>query len=56
MATRAIEPLDLLVRSITWEARGVLGLELVHPAGLPLPHWEPGAHIDLTLPSGTIRQ
>jgi ferredoxin-NADP reductase len=48
--------LDLLVQRATWEARGVLGLDLVHPDGEELPPWQPGAHIDLTLPSGTIRQ
>lgn len=48
--------LDLLVQRAAWEARGVLGLDLVHPDGEELPPWQPGAHIDLTLPSGIIRQ
>lgn len=48
--------LSLLVERATWEANGVLGLDLVHPDGGLLPEWQPGAHIDLTLPSGTIRQ
>lgn len=50
------DALHLLVRHATPEADGVLGLHLVHPDGEQLPHWRPGAHIDLTLPSGRIRQ
>ncbi|WP_377273949.1 PDR/VanB family oxidoreductase [Peterkaempfera sp. SMS 1(5)a] len=40
---------------MTWEAEGVVSLDLVHPAGKPLPAWEPGAHIDLHT-GGQIRQ
>ena len=47
---------DVLVRQVTWEADGVLSLLLVDPDGRELPSWEPGAHIDLILPSGLIRQ
>ncbi|MBF9069518.1 PDR/VanB family oxidoreductase [Streptacidiphilus fuscans] len=39
--------LDLLVHRTTWEADGVLSVELVHPEGEALPAWTPGAHIDL---------
>ncbi|GAB2790736.1 PDR/VanB family oxidoreductase [Streptomyces daliensis] len=39
--------LDLLVHRMTWEADGVLSVELTHPEGKPLPAWEPGAHLDL---------
>lgn len=46
----------LMVRSMTVEADGVLGLELVDPSGSPLPQWEPGAHLDVVLPSGMVRQ
>jgi ferredoxin-NADP reductase len=46
----------LLVRQASWEAEGVLGLTLVAPDGQPLPGWEPGAHIDVVLPSGLVRQ
>ncbi|MBA0050884.1 oxidoreductase [Streptomyces sp. AJS327] len=50
------EPLmDLLVRRMTWEADGVLSVELTHPDGGPLPSWEPGAHVDLHL-DGLVRQ
>ncbi|TAM84955.1 MAG: oxidoreductase [Jatrophihabitans sp.] len=41
---------------MTWEADGVLSLVLVDPEGKPLPDWHPGAHVDLCLPSGVIRQ
>ncbi|MFC7307215.1 PDR/VanB family oxidoreductase [Streptomyces monticola] len=40
---------------MTWEADGVLGLDLVDPEGKPLPAWTPGAHIDLHV-GGQIRQ
>jgi ferredoxin-NADP reductase len=44
------------VRSLTWEAPGVLSLALTAADGAALPAFEPGAHIDLTLPDGTLRQ
>ncbi len=47
--------LDLLVHRMTWEAAGVLTVELVHPDGKPLPAWEPGAHLDLHI-GGHVRQ
>jgi ferredoxin-NADP reductase/DMSO/TMAO reductase YedYZ heme-binding membrane subunit len=46
----------LLVGQTTWEADNVLSLRLHSPDGAPLPSWEPGAHIDLALPSGRRRQ
>ncbi|MFJ8661735.1 PDR/VanB family oxidoreductase [Streptomyces sp. NPDC093795] len=45
----------LTVRSVVREAEGVLGLLLVDPAGGELPPWEPGAHVEVTLPSGAVR-
>ncbi|WP_306323497.1 MULTISPECIES: PDR/VanB family oxidoreductase [unclassified Streptomyces] len=36
-------------------ADGVVQLRL-ESAGLPLPAWQPGAHLDLVLPSGLVRQ
>ncbi|MEU0742610.1 PDR/VanB family oxidoreductase [Streptomyces sp. NPDC006134] len=45
----------LLVRRMTWEADGVLSVELADPAGKPLPAWDPGAHIDLHV-GGLVRQ
>jgi ferredoxin-NADP reductase len=37
-------------------ADGVVALTLRAPDGDPLPPWEPGAHIDLHLPGGLVRQ
>lgn len=48
--------LPLMVKQLTWEAAGVLSVTLADPDGKPLPAWEPGAHIDLTLGNGLIRQ
>jgi ferredoxin-NADP reductase len=41
--------MELAVRSMTLEAEGVLSVELVSPAGIDLPGWEPGAHLDVLL-------
>ncbi|MEV8596281.1 PDR/VanB family oxidoreductase [Streptomyces sp. NPDC052013] len=49
------QELELLVHRMTWEADGVLSLDLVDPAGKPLPGWTPGAHIDLHV-GGHVRQ
>src|SRR6185437_12973639 len=38
------------------EAEGIVGLSLVSPDDSALPPWDPGAHLDVTLPSGLIRQ
>ena len=46
----------LLVTQIRLEARSVISLRLEAPPGVQLPRWEPGAHIDLELPSGLLRQ
>ncbi|QJU56184.1 oxidoreductase [Herbiconiux sp. SALV-R1] len=48
--------LDLRVREIRWEADGVVSLVLVDPAGAELPEWQPGAHLEIVLPSGLVRQ
>ncbi|WP_030324629.1 PDR/VanB family oxidoreductase [Streptomyces flavochromogenes] len=48
-------PLQLIVHRMTWEAEGVLSVELAHPDGKPLPAWTPGAHIDVHV-GGLIRQ
>ncbi|MEU9119279.1 PDR/VanB family oxidoreductase [Streptomyces sp. NPDC048506] len=44
---------NLLVVDRTEEADGVVRLRL---EGAGLPAWEPGAHVDLVLPSGAVRQ
>ncbi|MGW5850353.1 PDR/VanB family oxidoreductase [Streptomyces sp. NPDC055254] len=46
-------PLRARITSRTEPAEGVLRLTLEGPA---LPPWTPGAHVDVTLPSGLVRQ
>ncbi|MFE7720799.1 PDR/VanB family oxidoreductase [Nocardia rhizosphaerihabitans] len=48
--------LRLVVAENRAEAEGVVSLRLESPDGTALPSWDPGAHIDLTLPSGKVRQ
>ncbi|WP_329110658.1 PDR/VanB family oxidoreductase [Micromonospora sp. NBC_01699] len=48
--------MELLVSQVSWESDGVVSIRLVHPDGVPLPPWQPGAHLDVRLPSGTVRQ
>ncbi|MUL49849.1 oxidoreductase [Mycobacterium sp. CBMA293] len=47
---------DLVVHRRETAADGVVALDLVDPAGGKLPTWEPGAHIDLLLDEGLVRQ
>jgi ferredoxin-NADP reductase len=57
MTETAEEPqMELLVKRMTWEAEGVLSLQLVDPDGKPLPDWTPGAHVDLRLRNSLVRQ
>ena len=44
------------MRSSRLESEGVISLELEAADGGELPDWEPGAHVDLHLPSGLVRQ
>ncbi|MDP8015156.1 PDR/VanB family oxidoreductase [Prescottella equi] len=46
----------LLVREQRLEADGVVSLVLEDPQRAELPEWSPGAHIEIVLPSGTVRQ
>jgi ferredoxin-NADP reductase len=48
--------LQVRLRALIWEGPGVLSLELAAPDNGPLPPFEPGSHVDLTLPNGTLRQ
>ncbi|MBL1116476.1 oxidoreductase [Streptomyces sp. 110] len=48
--------LDLVVARRTDEAHAVVSLELRRPDGAPLPSWTPGAHVDLILENGLVRQ
>lgn len=47
---------DLIVRSRSAPAEGVVVLDLAHPENEELPRWGPGAHIDLMLGDGLTRQ
>jgi ferredoxin-NADP reductase len=46
----------LRVVAARWEAESVISFEFGYPDGSDLPSWEPGAHVDVHLPSGTVRQ
>lgn len=48
--------LDLTVEAVTPVAEDAVGLTLVGPDGAELPRWQPGAHLDVFLPSGRQRQ
>lgn len=50
------ERMQLKVLAARWEAEGITSYEFVHPDGAPLPLWTPGAHVDVHLPSGLVRQ
>jgi ferredoxin-NADP reductase len=47
---------DMLVESATVVAEDVVALTLVDPDGDALPPWTPGAHVDLILSDGLVRQ
>lgn len=53
-AGRDGRPLRLRVAERTEAADGVVVVRLAGTG--PLPDWEPGAHLDVVLPSGTVRQ
>ncbi|MCM3883221.1 2Fe-2S iron-sulfur cluster-binding protein [Frankia sp. R82] len=46
----------LAVRERTDESDGVISLTLARPDGTPLPPWTPGAHIDVRVGDGAVRQ
>ncbi|MEV0362999.1 PDR/VanB family oxidoreductase [Nocardia fusca] len=46
----------LIVTETRLVAENVLSLRLEAADGATLPHWHPGAHLDIVLPSGTVRQ
>jgi ferredoxin-NADP reductase len=52
----AAHVVTLTVTAKTRVAEDVVTLTLAHPRGQRLPDWTPGAHIDLVLPDGSIRQ
>ena len=47
---------DMLVEAADVVADDVVALTLVDPDGDPLPPWTPGAHVDLMLGDGLVRQ
>ncbi|MEY9941710.1 putative metal-dependent hydrolase/ferredoxin-NADP reductase [Streptacidiphilus sp. MAP5-52] len=55
-AEAATKPLQLVVADRRSPAEGVAELLLTSADGADLPAWEPGAHLDLLLPSGLVRQ
>ncbi|MBT2401460.1 PDR/VanB family oxidoreductase [Streptomyces sp. ISL-100] len=55
-ASRAPASLRLLVTGRTEPADGVVALHLEALDTADLPAWTPGAHVDLVLPSGQVRQ
>ena len=58
--TRPPAPVDrdlpVIVVEVIAEAPDAVGLRLVHRDGGLLPAWRPGAHVDVVLPSGRLRQ
>jgi ferredoxin-NADP reductase len=52
------DEVDLRLRVVrrSTGAEGVAVLELRDPSGADLPAWSPGAHVDLNLPGGMVRQ
>ena len=50
------ELIDVEVVNKSSEAQGIVSFELAPTTGGLLPAFTPGAHIDLTLPNGLIRQ
>jgi ferredoxin-NADP reductase len=48
--------LSLVVTDVHDEAEGVRSVRFGSRAGGPLPAWQPGCHLDITLPSGRRRQ
>jgi len=48
--------IDVIVSSVRAVARDVLAIELRHKSGQSLPAAQAGAHIDLALPNGLVRQ
>ncbi|MFC9440202.1 ferredoxin reductase [Nocardia sp. NPDC057030] len=58
-SVEAPQPLSMrqvVVDRIEPEADGVVSLILTDPDGVRLPAWTPGAHLDVSLPSGRRRQ
>ncbi|KXU86121.1 iron-sulfur protein [Caballeronia megalochromosomata] len=50
------QTLKLLVRQVRFEGRGINSYELVDPEGAQLPPFTAGAHLDIHLADGVVRQ
>ncbi|MGI5151302.1 PDR/VanB family oxidoreductase [Plantactinospora sp. CA-294935] len=50
------EAIDVTVVGRRMAADDVVELTLARPATQPLPQWTPGAHVDVLLPTGAVRQ
>ncbi|MEE3851448.1 PDR/VanB family oxidoreductase [Gordonia sp. LSe1-13] len=48
--------LQIIGRSVVAADENVVALTLAAPDGAPLPRWHPGAHLDVILPSGRMRE
>jgi ferredoxin-NADP reductase len=48
--------LPVVIHAMRVEADGVLSLELRRPDGAALPSWTPGAHVDVAVGNGFVRQ
>lgn len=55
-ASQSTRTLHMLVRQIRFEGKGINSYEFVDPDGGDLPEFEAGAHIDVHLGDGLIRQ
>jgi ferredoxin-NADP reductase len=55
-AQTAEELIEVRLTAIRYAARDTNIYELRRPGGKPFPPYEPGAHIDLNLPNGIVRQ
>lgn len=56
MTTTTTDRLTLAISEVTVEAENVIAITFVDPGCAELPAWEPGAHIEVRLPSGLSRQ
>lgn len=55
-AAASSSTLELFVRQVRYEGRNIQSYELVDPEGKALPPFTAGAHIDVHLANGTVRQ
>ena len=56
MAQTETDLIEVRLNAIRYGARDTNLYEFVRPDGQPLPAYEPGAHIDVHLPNGIVRQ